>query len=178
MTAVPVTRTWTAGEVVSATEMNNNLTLVLNFLLTPPLCQVRNSVAQSYTSGSFAVQLFDTEDVDSSGMHSTVTNTSRMTAVYPGWYRASGSISFTGNATGRRGGRWLVNGVPVNAGAAYNATVSTAASAAEVPFRTLDAFLNVGDYLEIAGFQDSGGNLSTLTPAGDQPSATAKWESN
>lgn len=177
MTAVPVTRTWVAGEVVTATEMNNNLTLVLNFLLTPPLCQINNSTAISVPTAAFTVMPMDTEDVDNSGMHSTVTNTSRMTAVYPGWYRASGFVSFTGNSTGRRGGRWNVNGTATNPGAAYNATVATSASP-EVPLRTVDIFLNVGDYLEAAAYQDSGSTLSTLTTGNDRPMACAKWESN
>jgi hypothetical protein len=173
---VPVTRTWVAGEVVTAAYMNNNITSVLNWLLAPAVCQVRQIVAQSLSTGAYTPVTYTAEDVDSTGMHSTTVNTSRLTAVYPGWYGASSATSHTANATGRRGGRWQTNGAALNASAILIPAV--AAVAIIYPGRTMQAFLNVGDYLEYASFQDSGGGLLTLVTSAEQSQASVWWLSN
>src|SRR5690349_16628255 len=93
--------------------MNNNITAVLAWLLAPALCRVRATAGQSIANNAFVSLNFDAEDVDTTGMHSTVSNTSRITAVYPGWYGAAGGHSFVaagGAATSRRMSQYAVNG--------------------------------------------------------------------
>jgi hypothetical protein len=173
---VPVTRTWVAGEVVTAAYMNNNITAVLGWLLAPAICQVRQIVSQNLTSGTFAPLTFTAEDVDTTGMHSTVSNTDRLTAVYPGWYGAAGALGIAGNVNGRRGGVWRINTVDVNGSGVLLPSPSTAPI---VPFATVLVFLNVGDYLQAAGFQDSGTSpLTTTTVAYNQSRASVWWASN
>src|SRR5512139_390154 len=48
--------------------------------------RVNNSANISINSATDTVLTFDTEDVDSNGMHSTVSNTSRLTAIVAGTY--------------------------------------------------------------------------------------------
>lgn len=178
MATVPVTRTWVAGEIVTAGYMNNNLTAVLNFLLAPPICQVRAATTQSFASGSSFVSVnFDAEDVDSTGMHSTVSNTSRITGVYPGWYRASGGANCgSSTATGRRMLGWKVNGTGVLGGGAGQAGTTQLIT---LPARGVLVYLNVGDYLELGLQQDSGSSMGSYVGVGDwQPSACVNWESN
>ena len=161
MTAVPAPRTWVTGEVVTAAEMNTNISDVLTFALAPPILQARQIVSQSIansTSPGTAVT-YTAEDVDSSGMHSNVTNTSRATAVYPGYYRFSGGIPYVANATGQRGGYATVNGSALNGSNTLLNT--TAANAIYVPLRTILAYLSVGDYFEWLATQNSGGALNT-----------------
>lgn len=178
MATVPVTRTWVAGEVVTAGYMNNNITAVLNWLLAPAICQVRQIVAQSIANGGTGTNLtFTAEDVDTTGMHSTSSNTSRLTAVYPGWYFANATPSYAANTAGVRGGAWRVNGATTLAG--INTFIAATISATLcVPCRPILLFLNVGDYIEIAGYQTSGAGLNTVVTTGEQPSCTVFWVSN
>lgn len=176
MTAVPVTRTFVAGEVVLASHFNTNIRDVLNFLLNPPIFQGRQTSSQTFTTGVEAAVTLDVEDVDSAGGHSTVTNTSRYTAVYPGWYWPGSGTSYVANATGGRNAAYKVNGTNVNAGGVTvpgQATLST-----RVPGRGMLVFLNVGDYIELWGYQSSGGNLGSSVTGIDQPGLTVKWVSN
>lgn len=176
MATVPVTRTWVAGEVVTAAYMNLNLTDVLNWLLAPAICQVRQIVTQSVGTSSTDNITFTAEDVDTTGMHSTVSNTSRLTAVYAGWYQASGAVPWPFNATGRRVAGIRVNGVDINSSQA--AIPATSASVTVSISRTILVFLNVGDYVGLSGRQESGVSLSTPVTASDQAHMTAIWESN
>lgn len=178
MTAVPVTHTFAAGEVVTDTTMNNSVTAPLNFLLARPICQARQAVAQSIaTGGAGTAVTFDSEDVDSSGMHSTVSNTSRLTAVYPGWYEHSGGVSWAASAAGFRVAAWQVNSTLVN-GSGSDQTAVAALSSTRLVARTMLLFLNVADFSELNAFQSSGGALNTAVTTTEQATATAIWTSN
>lgn len=177
MTAVPVTRTFVAGEVVLASYFNTNINGPINFLLSPPLLEMRQTSAQTFTTGVSAAITCTTEDVDSSGMHSTSTNTSRATAVYPGWYQCGGGNSFVNNATGSRGNFWVVNATSVNGSVTVLPTVAGGISW-RGPARSKLIFLNVGDYLEMWGFQNSGGNLAADVTTAEQPNVSVIWNSN
>lgn len=178
MATVPTTRTWVAGEIVTAAYMNNTIRDVDNWLLAPAICKVRQTVAQSLTtSGTPAAITFDAEDVDSTGMHSTVTNISRITAVYPGWYWVGGGISYAINATGVRTTAWRINGAATPDGNTLRPGFAT--FSAQMPARASLYFLNVGDYLELFATQTSGGALSTaVANTGEQPNASVVWASN
>lgn len=175
MATVPVTRVWVAGEVVTSAYMNNNVTGPTAWLLAPAICQLRQIVAQSIANNSYTAVTFTAEDVDTTGMHSTVSNTSRMTAVYPGWYHHDGGSSIVAGATGVRGCRWAVNGTAVNAsGLLFPANAAATISAA----RSMLIFLNVGDYSELQQYQNQGSAQNTVATAESQASATAWWASN
>lgn len=179
MATVPVTRTWVAGEVVTAAYMNNNITAVLGWLLSPAICQVRQIVAVSIANGgSGIVMTYTAEDVDSTGMHSTVSNTSRLTAVYPGWYSANATNAYASAAAGVRGGVWNVNGAGMNGSNTFLTAPPTVAATITATLRPVLLFLNVGDYIEVRGYQTSGGALNTAISAGEQSTASAVWVSN
>jgi len=176
MSTVPVTRTWVAGEVVTDGFMNNNVTGPIAWLLAPALCQVRQIVAQSIATSSTTDMTWTAEDVDSTGMHSNVSNTARLTAVYPGWYLNAGAVGWAANATGRRIAAIRVNGADITG--SQLAMQATAASLAVVPSRTILTFLNVGDYTGMAGRQESGGALLTAVTSGEQSHFMSMWVSN
>lgn len=178
MTAVPVTRSFVAGEVVLASYFNTNINGPIGWLLAPAILRVRQTSSQNLTSSTWGNISFDTEDVDSTGMHSTVTNTSRATAVYPGWYRFGGGVGFSSLATpaGRRGARWAVNGTALNGSA--NEFQSTSTTAGAYASRPILLFLNVGDFAENQGFFEGGGTLATGVTAEQQSSMDCEWRSN
>lgn len=178
MATVPVTRTWVAGEVVLASHFNSNIRDVLNYLLSPPILEIYQSVAQTLTTSVVSPITMTSEVVDSSGMHSTSSDTSRAVAVYPGYYVFAGSIAFTGSAAGNRVLQWQKNGSASIASA--DATFPPWSASVNIyNLRTKLIFLNVGDYVESMGYQDSGGNLLTVASPVDVSSGmTAFWKSN
>lgn len=176
MATVPVTRVWTAGEVVTDAFMNNNVSAVLNFLLASPLFKGLQTSAQTITTGTFTAATYDAEVVDTAGGHSTVTNTSRYTGVYAGWYRKGGGATFAANATGRR-----IHRLGITAATLAGSASSVPANSSILPwaFRNDRIFLNVGDYVEDFLFQDSGGNLATFVSNAEyQGTMTLDWCSN
>lgn len=178
MTAVPTTLTAVAGAVLTASQWNTNNRDVENYLLAPPILVVRQTSNQSLTSSSTPSQAitFTTEDVDSSGMHSNVTNTSRCTAVYAGWYDIGGGIAFVASATGSRGASWAVNGTSQNG--TFSWLPANGSGFTATPCRRVQLFLNVGDYFEMFGAQTSGGSLNTSVVSNEQSTIACRWVSN
>lgn len=174
MATVPVTRVWVAGEVVTDAYMNNNLSAVLNFLLARPMVQVRQTVAQSLPDSTATSITFDAEDFDTSGMHSTVSNTNRLTAVYPGYYSPWGGPGFANNSTGRRLALLRVNGTNIN-GSSGN---FGALNVTKVPCMPSRVYLNVSDWIDLQAYQSSGVALNTAVTGADQSIFGADWVSN
>lgn len=128
-------------------------------------CSAYSSTAQTLSNATFTAITYDTEDYDTGAIHSVSSNTSRMT-VPPGgaglWEFLVG-LTFDANATGGRLVRFYKNGsaltygqvsVPVNSGSFGTAVNSV-----------IHASLVDGDYIEVFGYQTSGGNLDIGTPA-------------
>lgn len=177
MTAVPVTRTWVAGEIVTAAYMNTTIRDVDNWLLAVAILEIRQTVSQNVVTGTSFVDItFDVEDVDSTGMHSIVSLTNRATAVYPGWYDTGGAACYAANATGQRAVRTSVNATGLNASeSVFGAFASVNNS---IPLRGKKAFLNAGDYLTVQTWQNSGGTLATAVATSAQSSMSLSWRSN
>lgn len=137
----------------------------LNVVANPPICKVRQTVAQSLTNSTATAITFTTEDVDTSGMHSTSSNTSRLVATVAGWYLCTGNISYASNATGIRTTAWQVNGTPINGAGTAVAPISGVTTRCAAAGTLL--FLAVSDYVELIGFQSSGGALLTAVAASE-----------
>jgi hypothetical protein len=171
---VPSYRTWTDGETVTAAMLNSNIRDDGQFWVSSRArALLRQTVAQSLTSNTWAALTFDVEDLDNDGGHSTVTNTSRYTAQTAGWLRAEGLVCITAGGS-QRGARWAVNGTPINAGQVQ--LNAPAAGSADIPACGRLIFLNVGDYIELQGFQNSGGALNTAVATTEQSQMTVVWE--
>lgn len=83
MATVPNPRTWTVGELLTAAKMNTDLRDGLNFLLSKPLCKLRQNVGINIGSANIT---WPTEVIDRDNGHSTVSNTDRYTVQTAGWY--------------------------------------------------------------------------------------------
>lgn len=160
MATIPVERTWVAGEVVTAAYFNSNLRDAINFLLSMPVAELRQSVAQSLTNGTPAPITMDVEDTDNDGGHDLVSNTYRYTAQTALRFQFSGGIGYAASATGRRGAQWFKNGIAQAAGSAM--IPATAANDMVVVPRTMTFFLNINDHIDLWGYQESGGALNTF----------------
>ena len=89
--------TATAGEVLTAAFWNEQVRDNSNFLYTPPMVRCKNSTGQSLTSGANRLLTFDSEDFDTDSMHSTATNTGRITFNTAGIYIVSLFVALTGS---------------------------------------------------------------------------------
>ena len=167
---VPSPRTFSVSEVETGSYLNS-VRDGLNFLLNVPIVTAGQSVAQSLANNTWTSLTLDTTVVDSYGMHSNSVNNSRAVAQVAGWYIACGTCGFVANATGFRQIRLTKNGTQVGFSIATYPVVSASVATVMVT-PTLEIFLNVGDYLEVQGFQTSGGALNTT---GADPSLTATW---
>ncbi|MFB7171079.1 hypothetical protein ACFCYM_09690 [Streptomyces sp. NPDC056254] len=123
----------------------------------PPIAVLKQTVSQSIPNATWGIITFDTEDVDTYGGHSTSVNTSRYTCQFAGWYRVGGRAAFAANATGSRGARVHINANYIPGAA----TLTGAGTLSGIPQTDHILYLNVGDYVEIAGGHNSGGALST-----------------
>lgn len=170
---VPNPRTAVAGEFETAAYFNA-LRDAINFLLNPPLATLHQQTTQSIASGNFVSLSLDATDRDYYGMHSNSTNPSRATAIVAGVYEVSGTVSWPSNATGARGCRIAYNGSAVLGSASFTGTTNGDVYAITTP--AFHVQMAVGDYVEIQGFQSSGGSLSTIVSASDiRASMNIRW---
>lgn len=136
--------------------------------------QVEQSAAQSIPNAAYTALNFDLETVDTSNMHSTSSNTSRLTATIAGWYLLTGVVGFAGNSTGRRLLSWFINGQQTPQ--TYVGLPPVGTSATAIPAPSLVARLNVGDYAELRAYQDSTAALNTSSaPTSQRAFAAARY---
>lgn len=129
---------------------------------TPPACLVYNSAAISIPNETSTVVTFDSERFDdvTNPMHSTVTNTSRITFTIPGLYIVRFGAAFTGNTAGDRQAYIRANGRDFLGANQRRSTVATIESGITVVIQ--EVFATAGDYVEALVKQDSGGALNLL----------------
>lgn len=156
-----------SGSTVSSTAINlqaeiNEIRMKLNELLTRerPIhsCRAYNDAAISHDdTGNWHVVALNSESYDTDGLHDTSTNNSRITCLLAGYYVIIGQIEFQENDTGIRAAGIKLNGLTYiaithqnNVGASLHTSVQVA---------TL-YHLAVNDYVELYGYQNSGGNLN------------------
>lgn len=175
MATVPVPRTYVASENLTATILNGTTGVKgpLDFLLSPPRCYLyQTSTTNMGTSGTAAEILWDTELYDTDTMHSTSSNTGRITCNAAGLYLITGILGFAANSTGYRRVDLRKNGT-------IFATVSLAATATLSAAVPISAYvqLSVGEYVQMYGTQTSGGALATVAGT-DWSRFTAQWVAN
>lgn len=157
---IPSYSTAAAGGTLLAATWNSNVRDAGNFFLAVPhVILTQSSAVQAVANATFTPVTWDTEVRDNDATHSTVTNTSRVTAVTAGWYRVAATIGWAGNVTNQRLSRWGVNGTALAGTEIAQAAIMATTWA--TPAVTTDLFLNVGDYLELFAWQNSGGSLNT-----------------
>lgn len=120
---------------------------------------------QSIPNNTGTAVLWDSESLDENGNHSIASNTSKYNILVPGYYAVSARVRFASdNTTGVRD-IWVSRNGIVSAGSRYGLvrkggeadhTVHTAISPIPYP-------MEIGDYLEVFVFQNSGAAKTTST---------------
>lgn len=123
-----------------------------------PRCSAYHSTTQSLNSGAQTMISLDSEDYDVGTMHDLVTNNSRITipAGAGGLYLIIGRVDYAANSTGARRAEIFKNGTRIF----RNQIPAAAAQITSVQAVSLQV-LAAADYIELGGFQDSGGALNT-----------------
>jgi hypothetical protein len=121
-------------------------------------CGLTNSGTQTVNNNTSTLMTYATENYDTDGFHSTVSQTARITipSGKAGYYIFTAGADFPSNATGYRtiiilkngGGTGLETRTPAINGAGTLICTTTAINAA------------VGDYFEVSVYQNSGSNLA------------------
>ena len=146
------------GQPARAGSQFNALAAQVAFLLDPPVVYAYQTAANNCPDSTVTLITMDAELVDTDNVHSTSTNTSRLTIVTAGRYRVLGQLSYNvSGAVGYRDARLLKNGANV---ALTRIPAPNAISYTQVYDEILCA---VGDYIELAGFQNSGAAVATGT---------------
>ena len=119
--------------------------------------QVWRSTNQALANETLTAISFDSVIRDDPACWAVGTPT-RLTIKQAGAYIITGQCSFNTSATGRRGVYIYLNGVQINA----QVTNTNSVAPTHVTTTTIK-YLAVGDYVEIYGYQNNGGNLNVLT---------------
>ncbi len=164
---------WTAGDQPSA-ESFNEISDAIEFLSNPPAAYVWASTTQSMSNATFTALNHQNELRDNDGMWSAG-NPSRLTCQTSGWYELEYGI-FYGSAADFN---WRTPAIRKN-GNTFVAQSSMINCGADIMLRACyDMYLYAGEYLELMGYQASGGSLSTAAGSltGDHTFLSATWTS-
>lgn len=162
--------------MVDAPEGNAEWRDALNFLLAPPRAYGYHNVALNVNNVTFTLVGLTGELYDSSGMHSTVSNSARINAVEAGLYTLKGHIQFEANGTGARGIMFRKNAAGSPSGGTELFLTYNLPSAGNLGlvFGSVDANLNATDYVEMYAYQSSGGALNLVNGA-TSTFLSARW---
>lgn len=142
------------GSGIRARMAGQNRVRFLNSMVKVTTSAATSMINNAYTSVAFGAEIFDTD-----GLHDNVTNNTRLTAALAGKYLIIGTLGYTSNATGQRTARIRINGIST----ANEVLVGTnPAGVTAISIATI-YILAVGDYVELQGYQDSGGAINNDT---------------
>ena len=175
MGTIPTITTFTAGAVLTATQMNN-MKDVSDFWALTPRCSVYSSAALSVPTGAstwtvvpFASETFDIVQSGDSPSHDTATNNSRIYVRTSGKYEINGQLQIVLNSVGYRSVQVRLNAAGSGTGGtqlAVNTVDASSAALVSLPIPTVEHDLTAGDYVEMFVQQNSGGALNTVAGSG------------
>lgn len=162
MGTIPTVPTFTAGAVLTASDLNA-LGTAINFWASPPRASITKSANQSIANNTLTLITWDVEVYDTDTMHDNVTNNSRLICKTAGYYAITGAVQFSTNGTGNRITQIRQNAAGSSTGGTllYDLTYSAnSGNATTVVIPGFTVALAVNDYIEAFGQQTSGGALN------------------
>ena len=127
--------------------------------------RVNETAAQSISNNTLTVVTFSVERWDTDTIHSTVSNTGRLTATTAGKYVICGNLSMAANATGVRDMIIQLNGVTQ----IMESRLTNLANSAQYLEGCTLYNLAATNYVEMLIYQNSGGALNTSIDANNVP---------
>jgi hypothetical protein len=154
--------TFASGDTLTAAQMNV-ISDDLKFLKNVDRVRVYKSAAQTVASGAWEHLSFDSEDYDTNTMHSTSSNTQRLTATVDGWYVACLQVSFAASGANRRDIQIRKNDSSTDgsAGTRWARVTLGALGAGDSTIMQCSAYLYLSatDYVKGLAWQNSGAGL-------------------
>jgi len=169
-----VKQTWTdgsgGGTPISAARLGVLEEGILDASLAPAVRAFHNANQSIASDGAWHALALNSERFDQAGgssstMHDTVTNNSRLTAIYAGIYLITGSVEFAANATGTRWLRIFLNNTTAIADVDDSGTLTPSV----LMTVTTVYSLAVNDFVELSVQQNSGGALNILSSGNYSP---------
>ena len=93
--------TFSAGAVLTASQMNTYVRDNVDFLSEPPRALAYHNTTQSISTATETIMACNSEEYDSDTMHDPSTNNERLTASTAGTYLLNGACAFASGYTGR-----------------------------------------------------------------------------
>lgn len=185
MATIPSPRTWASGDTVFASYFNSDVRDAQLFLLNRPRVKVYDSTGVSIQNSDGETLLtWDTEEFDTDGMHSTSSNTSRLTAVTSGVYEIILHIDWQPLNAANGGTRWVTI-QKNNSGGVTMATANEIAADAinvlpndgniQASHIIIQHFLTAGDYVEAVVRNTASTARSTNGGTDPQTFFAARW---
>ena len=159
----------------SAAQMNAHIRDNLNFLYSAPACRVYNRAAISIANATWTALTFNSERFDNNTMHSTSSNTGRITFTTAGRYLLTFAAEFAANATGFR---QISMDHSVTVGIASETVPVVSAAAATAMDTATHWACAAAEYATAFCYQTSGGNLNVNSSAAYSPEFMAHWMGN
>ena len=151
------------GDIVDVLAAGNRPPLIL--AAGSPAARVYNSANISIPNATLTALTFNSERFDNDSIHSTASNTSRLTATTAGVYSISGNFTMAplGSGKGLIGVR--LNGSLIIAYQRFaGITATNLIQAIQTTYK-----LDVGDYVELVAHQDSGSALNVIAASNYSP---------
>lgn len=165
-----------AGTVLTASHLNTYVRDNVAWLATDaPACRAYNSAAVAVaSSGTASAITLNSERYDNGAIHSTSSNTSRMTVPSGGGgkYLVGGGLQWSISAAGNYRQLRLIQNATTYIG--YQTSQPSATHASEATCTTSYA-LAAADYVEMFGCQDSGGSLNVTVGTNYAPELWLTW---
>lgn len=167
-------RTWVTDENPTAATLNTHVRDNLDAAAgaAKAACRVYNSAALSIPNSAGTDLTFNSERFDTQGLHSTSTNTNRIT-IPTGWgglWLIGASVFFAGSATGTRQASIVLNGATALVIDAGDGDATGNGLTPQCIYR-----LAAADYVTAQVFQSSGGALNVNATGNYTPEFWAVW---
>lgn len=157
----PTTRT--TSDLITASIWNTDLVDNISFLANRPTVQVFMSAAQSVADATVATLLYNQETFDTDTMHSTVTNTNRITFTTAGVYLVGVQANFATDTDYDVVALAIRNSAGTTI-AQTNDTGADVAGALDLQLTRLQK-MNAGDWLDSWAYQDNVSGNAALVNA-------------
>ncbi|MAF43780.1 MAG: hypothetical protein CMI54_06400 [Parcubacteria group bacterium] len=168
--AIPLSKLSLTGAITN-THVNASAAIALSKLAAVPAVRVYNSANIELANTTMTALTFDSERFDTDAMHSTASNTSRLTCVTAGKYLITANISFLGDTTGGRKVYLRING---DTYIAMQNAQNLASEAVDIECSTLYA-MSATDYAEVVVIQSSGAALDVDNNNQQSPEFSMVW---
>ena len=127
-----------------------------NMAALKPRCRVYHNIGQSIATTSYSTIAFNSERYNIGALHSTTVNNSRIIFLSGGCFSGGANVEWASNINGQRILRIMLNGTTQIAVIADSANLKDSHKQ-QIMFSYT---FSVGDYIELQGYQDSGGSLN------------------